>query len=96
MIMTRTTRSKSLGGRLNNPTSKEIKTSPSKSGETLFAEKQLPEGSAEQASNSGRKNEESGKVDAATEEMMKMPRCGNSDNIQLGNGARKKRYALQD
>ncbi|KAL8619613.1 hypothetical protein ACOMHN_019668 [Nucella lapillus] len=31
-----------------------------KRGETLFAEKQLPEESAEQASNSGRKNEESG------------------------------------
>lgn len=38
---------------------------------------------------------QTGKIDAATEEMMKMPRCGNSDNIQLGNGARKKRYALQ-
>ncbi|XP_070212983.1 matrix metalloproteinase-16-like [Littorina saxatilis] len=38
---------------------------------------------------------QTGKIDEETQQMMEMPRCGNKDNIQLGNGARRKRYALQ-
>lgn len=38
---------------------------------------------------------QTGQVDDATKKMMETPRCGVADNIELGRGARRKRYALQ-
>ncbi|CAL1527311.1 unnamed protein product [Lymnaea stagnalis] len=36
-----------------------------------------------------------GQLDNATQAIMRLPRCGNKDNVELGKGARRKRYALQ-
>ncbi|XP_025079654.1 matrix metalloproteinase-14-like [Pomacea canaliculata] len=38
---------------------------------------------------------ETGRIDEKTRQVMSLPRCGNPDDVELGGGARRRRYALQ-